>query len=106
MGIQANPRYFYSEYVNHMIRFYLSCPESISLSGHSQADLSNWLAVQAIYADLSDDDKQLVKELYGTRRPYSEAVNEYAAAHKLKVNSVWQTVVRISNKIARQRGLI
>jgi hypothetical protein len=48
----------------------------------------------------------MIKELYSTRRPYNEAVAEYATTHNLKANTVWQSVVRISAKIARQRGLI
>jgi hypothetical protein len=104
--MQANPRYFYSEYVNHMIRFFLSCPDSLTMDGHTKVDVLNWLSVQAVWAELSEEDRRMIRSLYETRQPYAEAVQRYSEQAGVKPNSVWQSVVRISNKIARQRGLI
>ena len=53
-------RCYYTEYVNHMIRFYLTCPETLNMDGKRAADISNWLAVQSVMHHLSDESAQFV----------------------------------------------
>ena len=44
-------RCYYTDYVNHMIRFYLSTPEGIDLQKrqYSAASINNWTAVQMVF---------------------------------------------------------
>ena len=39
-------RCYYTDYVNHAIRFYLSTPETLKMDGKKKADLLNWMAVR------------------------------------------------------------
>ena len=95
----------YNDYVNHMVKFFLSCLDGLTVAGHSPADIQNWLAVQQVWSDLSDGNKEL-QMIYGSKRPYRDSVDMYAAAHSMTSDSVWWIVTDICAKIAKARGLV
>ena len=103
----ANNQRCYSEYVNHMVRFYLTSPESIRIDGHTAADINNWMAVQAVFADLNDSERSILTNIYSVRdRRIQDTIADYCRQFDLNPNAVWALLVRVTAKIARQRGLV
>ena len=96
----------HTDYVNHMIRFYFSSPDSLQVAGHTAADVKNWLSVQAVMASLDDQTRELIRELYTSGKSFEDTVREYAGTHGVSVGTVWGTYVRVTTSIARERGLI
>jgi len=100
-------RYYYTEYVNHMIRFFLTCPEQLRLdSVRKRADVDNWVSVQAVLHQLSDEDRKRIETVYKTNWNLVAAVNEYCKRTEEDERMVWTLLVKVSTAIARQRGLI
>ena len=61
---QIRTRCYYSDYVNHAIRFYLTTPETLKLEGKRKADLENWVAVQTVLHNLGAEKRAIVEEVY------------------------------------------
>ena len=53
-------RCYYTDYVNHMVRFFLSTPDTLKLEDKRKPDVDNWLAVQDIWHRLPDEDKRVL----------------------------------------------
>ena len=56
-------RCYYTDYVNHAIRFFLSTPETLKMDGKRRADIENWIAVQAVFHCLKDEDRAILVNL-------------------------------------------
>lgn len=96
----------YSEYVNHMIRFFLKTTDGLTVDGHTQADVTNWLAVQAVWCELTADEQALIREMYTSNRRYEDTVQEYAHSRGVNPKSIWKRLTDITFQIARLRGLV
>ena len=104
-----NKRCYYSDYVNHAIRFYLSTPESLQTKGKKKADLLNWMAVQSVWYALSDDDKKVLTEIYKRHFRLSEAMRLYCLENHISdkdEEGLWTLIAKTGAAIARRRGLI
>ena len=104
-------RCYYTDYVNHAIRFYLSCPDTLQTAGKRKADLLNWMAVQAVFYKLKDEDKAMLKEIYDTHHWLTEGVRMYCKKMGYEKDSkeetaIWIKITKVSAAIARQRGLV
>jgi len=97
----------YTEYVAHMIRFYIASPESIDVQGHTQAEVKNWMAVQAVFADMDPEDQRLLTDIFRRKSlQFPDAVRVCAIVHERKENDAWKLIAMTNTKIARMRGLI
>ena len=106
---KRNKRCYYSDYVNHAIRFYLSTPEKLTTEGKRNADLLNWMAVQSVFHELSEKDKVLLTEVYNRHYRLSEAVRLYVLEHQFtdkEEEGLWTLIAKTGTVIARRRGLI
>ena len=56
-------RYCYTEYVNHMIRFYITCPDSLKMDGKKRVDVENWIVVQGVIHSLPDEEREKVLDV-------------------------------------------
>lgn len=99
-------RCYYTEYVNHMIRFYITCPDALPVAGKKRADKENWLAVQGVLQGMPDADRERLIEVYRTHYNLPKAVEEYCEKHNVPQNQVWVLLTKTSAQIARQRGLV
>ena len=99
-------RCYYTEYVNHMIRFYLTTPETLKTDGKRSADIANWLAVQAGLRKLNEEHRQQVIEVYRKDYRLPKAVELYCQENELDEYQVWKLLTKASSIIARERGLI
>ena len=106
---KKNKRCYYSDYVNHAIRFYLSTPEGLKVEGKKKADVSNWMAVQSVFYSLPDDDRELLTAVYSRHYRLSEAVRLYCLENKIDEKAegdLWTLIAKTGAVIARRRGLI
>ena len=99
-------RCYYTEYVNHMIRFYLSCPDSLKTDGKRKSDIENWIAVQTVFHCLSNENKAKLKDIFGLNFNIEKAVNAYCEKTGADKYATWVLVTKVSAMIARRRGLV
>ena len=99
-------RCYYSDYVNHAIRFYLTTPDTLMVAGKRKADVANWMSVQAVFHYLKDDDKQVLTEIYRLNHRLSEGVRTYCEKTGADEQRIWILITKVSAAIARRRGLV
>lgn len=99
-------RCYYTDYVNHMIRFYLSTPDTLKMEGKRKADIENWLAVQDVWRKLGADNKLILEMVYDLHFKVTEGVRIYCEKTGTKPHDVWVLVTKTCAAIARRRGLI
>lgn len=100
---------YYTDYVNHMIRFYLTTPEGLDLSvkSYSSASIDNWLAVQLVFRKINEKDVKLVQDVFGYGHYLPKAVDRYARDKGIEdTGDVWKVLNGVNAKIARVRGLV
>lgn len=101
-------RCYYTDYVVHMIRFYLSTPEGLDLQKrqYTASSIANWSAVQMVFNRMGADDKQLVVGVFGCGHYLPKAVDAYCEKTGADNEEVWRVLTRVNAKIARVRGLM
>lgn len=101
-------RKYYIDYVNHMVYFFLSCPGGITVHDHRGTDVQNWLAVQAVWSGLNDDDKAFIQSVFGTHDEQIRIgqVRTYANDSGRKESELWKVLNIFTRDCARARGLI
>ena len=99
-------RCYYTDYVNHAIRFYLTCPDVLMTSGKRKADIDNWMAVQAVFHNLKEDDRQKLTDIYRTHHRLSEGVRIYCEKTGANEHKTWLLITKVCAAIARRRGLV
>lgn len=103
---QLRTRCYYSDYVNHAIRFYLTCPDTLQTAGKRKADILNWMSVQAVFHRLKDEDKAALKEIYQADHKVSEGVRMYCERTGTDATKMWVLITKVSAAIAKGRGLV
>ena len=99
-------RCFYSDYVNHMVRFYLSTPETLRMEGKRKADIENWIAVQDVWHRLGTDDKNILEQIYRAHYRLPEGVRIYCEKTAADPYKIWVLVTKTGAAIAKRRGLV
>lgn len=99
-------RCFYTDYVNHAIRFYLTTPDTLMTEGKRKADIENWIAVQAVFHCLGADDRLTAEAVYRLHYRVPEGVRMYCEKTGAEPDKVWELLIKISNAVAKRRGLI
>lgn len=97
---------FYTDYVAHMIRFYLSNKDGINVRGLRPADISNWVSVNTVFDKITPEEKEILTVLYTGQGTYPEIMDRYCSSHDIEVQTAWNVVKKVSEDIARIRGLI
>lgn len=99
-------RCYYTDYVNHMIRFFLSTPETLHMEGKRKADVMNWMAVQSVWYSLSAENKQVLTDVYSKHHWITEAVRLYCQETGADSGKIWVLITKTGAAIAKRRGLI
>ena len=99
-------RCYYTEYVNHMVRFYLTCPDSLRMDGKKRADVENWIAVQGVIHGLPDDEREKVLDVDKTHYNLPKAVDLYCQRTGTDKHDLWVLLTRVASVIAKRRGLV
>ena len=99
-------RCYYTDYVNHAIRFYLSTPDNLQVEGKRKADMDNWIAVQSVFHFLTDEQKQVLNSVYGMHLRLPEGVRLYCEKTGADMQNVWVIVTKFAAAVAKRRGLV
>jgi len=99
-------RCYYTDFINHMIRFYLSTPESLNMEGKRKADVDNWIAVQDVWRRLGADERETLKTIYGLHHRVSEGVRMYCEKTGADPYKTWVLITKTCANIAKRRGLV
>ena len=99
-------RCYYTDFVNHCIRFFLSTPESLHMDGKRKADIDNWLAVQYVWNRLQDESKQVLAQVYSLNYRLQEGVRMYCEKTGADENQIWVLVTKTAAAVAKSRGLV
>lgn len=96
-------RAFYSEYVQHCMRFYARHP---SPKFRSDADKQNWKACESALDSFTDKEKELLMIIYSEGDTIADNVYQLAKARNMKQDTIWKMVNELEKKVAKRRGLI
>lgn len=96
-------RAFYSDYVNHCMRFYARHEKP---KFHSAADKNNWTACDNALKGFSDTDRNTLLTIYRDGDTLADNIYQLAKAQGVSQDSIWKLVNELERKIAKRRGLL
>ena len=99
-------RFYYTDYVNHMIRFFLTTPDTLQMEGKRKSDIENWLAVQDVWHKLGTDDRIIIEAIYKLHHWVPTGVQLYCQRTGADENKIWSLVIKTCSAIAHRRGLV
>lgn len=99
-------RCYYTDYVNHIIRFYLSTPETLMMEGKRYADIQNWIAAQDVFRKLGAEDRKTLEEIFRLSYRVPDGVRLYCNKTGADEKRIWILITKTSSAIAKRRGLV
>lgn len=96
-------RSFYSEYVNHCLRFYARHQKP---KFHSAADKNNWQACDNALKGFTDSERELLLSIYREGDTIADNIYQVAKANDMKQDKIWKLVNELERKVAKRRGLL
>lgn len=96
-------RAFYSEYVNHCLRFYARHPRPIF---HSDADKKNWFACDSAFKDFTPKERDRLLSIYREGDTIPDTVYQMSKSMGMKQDTLWKLINELERKVAKRRGLI
>lgn len=96
-------RSFYSEYVNHCMRFYARHPKA---KFHSEVDKHNWTACEDALNTFSDSDREMLLTIYREGDTIPDNIYQMAKSKSVSQDGIWKLVNELERKIAKRRGLL
>lgn len=94
---------FYTDYVRHMARFYFRSNLGLRQNFKSDVDAANW---KSCHNAAKDFDKNILIGVYEPRNEIEENVKATAVFFNVSEKTLWDTVRRFEEMVARKRGLI
>lgn len=96
-------RTFYSEYVQHCMRFYArhSNPKF-----KSDADKQNWKACDSALNGFSDNERDILLTIYREGDTIPDNIYKMCAERNIKQDIVWELVNELEREVAKRRNLI
>ena len=94
---------FYTDYVNHCLRFYARHPEP---TFRSEADEKNWSACKEALGEFNDKDKETLTTIFREGDTIPDNVYQISKAMGVKQDGIWKLISDLERKVAKKRGLI
>lgn len=96
-------RAFYSQYVNHCLRFYArySNPKF-----YSESDKHNWAACDYALKEFSDSDREMLLTIYREGDTIGDNIYHMAKSNGMSQDTIWKLVDELKCKVAKRRGLL
>ncbi len=94
---------FYSEYVNHCLRFYARHADP---KFRTKADKLNWEACKNAIETFNTEDREILLLIYNGEDSVPNAVSEIARTNNVAPNTMWKLVNDLERKVATYRGLL
>lgn len=96
-------RTFYSEFVNHCLRFYVRHHHPVF---HNEPDKKNWNACDFAIKTFSDSDRAMLTAVYSEGDTIADNVYQIAKKNGIKQDSLWKLIGELERKVAKRRGLL
>ena len=100
---------YYSEYVRHCLRFYIMTLDE-GKGGHpifkSEVDKANWSACYHVLKDYSEDNMDVIAEIYRPGDTISDKIYQMAKNKRVHQDTLWGLINATERKIAKKRGLL
>jgi hypothetical protein len=95
--------------VRHCLRYYIKTLDEGN-GGHpifkSDADRENWSACYNVLKDYSQNDMDIISEIYRPGDTIADKIYLLAKTKRVPQDTIWNLVGTIERKIARKRGLL
>lgn len=94
---------FYSEYVQHCMRFYTRhpCPKF-----HSEADKQNWNACDSAMKRFTPSEVDILMTIYRDGDTIPDNIYKISTDRNIKQDNLWKLVNELERKVAKRRNLI
>lgn len=96
-------RTFYSEYVQHCMRFYVRHP---SPKFKSDADKQNWKACESALEGFTDKEQTLLIAVYTENNTIPDNVYQVSTENNVKQDTLWKLINELERRVAKRRNLI
>ena len=96
-------RTFYSEYVQHCMRFYTRHPHP---TFRNDVDKLNWNACDAVMREFNDDNREIILSVYSDGDTVPDNVYKTAVARGINQDIIWKLLNLLERKVAKRRHLI
>lgn len=96
-------RVFYSEYVNHCLRFYARHEKP---KFHSDADKNNWSACKNALDTFTDSERAMLLDIYRNGDTIPDNVYRISKEKGIKQDTIWKLINELERKVAKRRGLL
>ena len=96
-------RAFYSEYVNHCLRFYA---RHRNPKFKSDAEKQNWDCSEKAIQSFSEKEQEMLLEIYRGDETVPNKVYELAQRNGVKQDTIWKLINELERKVAKRRGLL
>ena len=95
---------YYSEYTNHILRFFVRHPGRSHFK--SESDRANYRAAEAVFSRLKPEESDVLCEVFARRDTLGDNVHEVALRRGIGQDDIYALVARVSTLIAKERKLI
>lgn len=96
-------RTYYSDYIQHCMRFYARHPNP---KFRSDADKQNWYACEHALKGFTDADRDILLFIYREGDTIPGNVHRVSVQKNIKQDKIWALVNELEHKIAKRRSLI
>lgn len=96
-------RCFYSDYVNHCLRFYARHPKP---EFKSEADKLNWSACETAIKSFAPGDREMLLTIYREGDTIPDNVYQMSKSRGIKQDGIWKLIGELERKVAKRRGLL
>lgn len=96
-------RTFYSEYVQHCMRFYARHPRP---KFRSDADKQNWNACDSAMKGFTDKEQVILMTVYREGGTIPDNVYKVSVDRNMKQDNIWKLINELERKVAKRRNLI
>jgi len=97
-------RTFYSEYVQHCMRFYAR--HSRPSKFRSDADKQNWHACESAMKGFTDKEQDILMTVYREGDTIPDNVYKLSVDRNIKQDVIWKLINELERKVAKRRNLI
>ena len=94
---------FYSEYVQHCMKFYARHPNP---KFWSDADKLNWYACDSAMKGFTDKEQDILMTVYRECDTIPDNVYEVSVDRNIKQDTIWKLINELERKVAKRRGLL
>lgn len=94
---------FYSEYVQHCMRFYARHPHP---TFRSDADKQNWKACDSAVKHFNESEQEMIMTIYREGNTMPDNIYNLSVDLGVKQDIIWKLVNELERKVAKRRGLL